>query len=96
MITKETKKSHVLHYGKVDPDNIKPIFSTIGALYKRLIEFRRGMIRFKVTQDRKGIELRLRIPTSDLSRVTIVMIENCIQKLIVKDKYLQLKRDEEF
>lgn len=94
MMTKGTKKQEVLHRGNVDPDNIKPIFSTIGALYKRLIKFRRGMIRFKVTQDQKGIGIQLRIPTTGLSPVTRVMIDNCIQRLIARDKYVQLRRDE--
>lgn len=86
-----TKK--ILHRSEITPKNLKAIFSTIAALYNRLVKNHRGRIKVSITEDSKGLEIKLRIPTLDLSSSMKVLIHLCIDKFIAKDNYLKL-RDE--
>lgn len=90
-----TKK--ILHRSEVTPKNLKAIFNTVNtvaALYNRLVKNHRGRIKVSITEDSKGLEIKLRIPTLDLSSSMKVLTHLCIDKFIAKDNYLKL-RDEE-
>ena len=86
-----TKK--ILHRSEITPKNLKAIFNMFAALYNRLVKNHRGRIKVSITEDSKGLEIKLRIPT-DLSSSMKVLIHLCIDKFIAKDSYLKL-RDEE-
>ena len=87
-----TKK--ILHRSEITPKNLKAIFNMVAALYNRLVKNHRGRIKVSITEDSKGLEIKLRIPTLDLSSSMKVLIHLCIDKFIAKDSYLKL-RDEE-
>lgn len=88
-----TKK--VLHKSGITPTNLKSVFNVLASLYSKLIKNHRGKIRMIISEDSKGIELRFRIPTVELSSSMKVLIRLCIDKFIARDKYLQLRDEEE-
>lgn len=87
-----TKK--ILHRSEITPKNLKAIFNLIAILYNRLIKNRKGKIRITLSEDSKGLEFRLRIPTSELSSSMKALIRIGIDKFIAKDTYLRIKDED--
>ena len=87
-----TKKN--LHYSEITPTNLKVIFNLIATLYNRLIKNRKGKIRITLSEDSKGIEIKFRIPTVNLSSSMKALIRICVDKFIAKDNYLRIKDED--
>lgn len=87
-------KKKILHRSEITPKNLKTIFTLIATLYSRLIKNRKGRIRITISEDSKGLELRLRIPTINLSSSMKALTRISIDKFVAKDNYLKLKDED--
>lgn len=88
-----TKK--ILHRSEITPKNLKSVFNLLASIYNRLIKNHKGKIRISLSEDSKGMEIKLRIPTIGLSSSMKVLIRLCFDKFIAKDNYLRIKDEEE-
>lgn len=81
-----------LYRTEILPKNLKSMFNLLATFYNRVVKSHRGKIRMSITQDSKGIDIRFRIPTTDLSFKVILGV--IIDRYKIKDAYLRSKDEE--